>query len=270
MKVTNNNLNDAFVLEVDICDVPVWEVDCGETPLYPDTATGVKQAKFRVPEQGTAEWCLYTHAMNTAKRECSDSCHIILRVAGREYSLFGSVNGLPVAQMTQEGLVTFPDGHVPALQELSEGVMATLLATIPQVKSASVGGNQAGYEAVAGDNWRRGNYVTRVYTPALAGTEVRGYCTKGQKKVSTGNRIIAKDAAGHTLLDRHIQKDGHGRSSEDWSYGTLATASETVTLTVIPHQARGPWGGYLVYPAFERTFSLALEGIVFCQEDDND
>lgn len=269
MKVTDNKLQNAFVQEVDLGEVPVWAVDHGESPLYPDTVTGVKKAKFRVPEQGTAEWCYFTHAMNTAKRECSEMCNIILRVAGREYSLFGPVNGLPVAQMTQEGLVTFPDGDVPALQELSEGVRATLAATIPSVKTASVGGNQAGYEAVAGDNWRRGNYVTRVYTPALAGTEVRGYCTKGQKKVSTGNRIIATDAAGHTLLDRHIQKDGHGRSSEEWSYGTLATASESVTLAVVPHQARGPWGGYLVYPAFESTFSLVLEGIVFCQEDDD-
>lgn len=269
MKITDNQLQNAFVQEVDWGEVPVWAVDHGETPLYPDTVTGVKKAKFHPPEQGTAEWCLYTHAMNTLRRECSERCNIILSVAGHEYSLRGRVYGKPVAQMTQEGLVTFPDGKAPSLQELSEGVRATFRATIPSVKTASVGGNQAGYEGVAGDNWRNGNYVSRVYTPALAGTEVRGYCTKGQKKVSTGNRIIATDAAGHTLLDRHIQKDGHGRSSEEWSYGTLATASESVTLAVVPHQARGPWGGYLVYPAFEWEFSLGLEGIVFCQENDN-
>jgi len=270
MKITHDGLKDAFVLEVDLGEVPVWEADHGETQLYPDTATGVKQAKFRVPERGTEQWCRFIHALNTVRRECSAECNMILRVAGREYSLFGSVNGLPVARMTDDGYVTFPDGYVPTLQELTDGVRASLQATIPQVKSALVGGDYAGYEADAGANLRMKNYASLVFSPIVAGTEVRGYCSKWRKKTSTGNRIIVTTSAGVKLLDKHIQQDGHIRGAYDWEYGTINVAAESVTLTVIPHQARGPWGGYFVYPAFDRTFSLALEGIVFCQEDDDE
>ncbi len=269
MKITHAGLKDAFVLEVDLGDVPVWEVDYGETKLYPDTETGVKQAKFRVPERGTAQWCRFVHALNTVKRECSAECNMIMRVAGREYSLFGSVNGLPVARMTNEGYVTFPDGHAPTLQELAEGVRASLYAKIPQVKSDSIGGNEAGYGADAGANLRAHQYVERVYSPIISGTEVYGYCYKGQKKVSTGNLVIVTGHDGETLMYKHIQQNGHGRGSYEWCYGTLNTAAESVTLTVIPHQARGPWGGYFVYPAFEGRFDFTLEGIVFCQEDDD-
>lgn len=269
MKITLNKLKDAFVLEADIGEVPVWEVDYGETKLYPDTETGVKQAKFRVPERGTEDWCYFIHSWNAVNRECSPTCNIILRVAGQEYSLFGSVNGLPVAQMTQEGLVTFPDGHVPTLQELSLGAEAVLLARVPEMKSSSVGGNLAGYESGADTNMRWGKYAEKEYTPIIAGTLVHGYFTKGQKKVSTGDRVIVTEPDGNVLMDNHMQQNGHRRGYYDWTFGTIGVTREKATLKVIPHQARGLWGGYFVYPAFNRQFRLPLEGIVFRQEDDD-
>ncbi len=269
MKITHAGLKDAFVLEVDWGNVPVWEVDYGETPLYPDTETGVKQAKFRVPEYGTEDWCYYIHAMNAAKKECSTECNIILRVTGREYSLFGSVNGLPAAQMTNEGYVTFPEGHVPTLQEMGEWVSAALYMTIPKVKSASIGGDQPGYAGGAESNERHGRYVTGVYSPILAGTEVRGYFNKGQKKVSTGNVITVTTPDGATLIHSGKQQNGHGRGYSDWRWGVIDHTLASVTMKVTPHQARGPWGGYMIYPEVKKSILMPLEGIVYCQEDDD-
>lgn len=269
MKITHAGLKDAFVLEVDLGDVPVWEVDYGEVQLYPDTATGVKRAKFRAPEYGSEDWCRFIHSLNMARRECSDKCNIVLRVAGREYSLFGSVNGLPAAQMSNEGYVTFPDGHVPSLQELGDGASAALYVTIPQAKSASIGGNQAGYAGMERANELNGCYVTGVYSPVIKGSEVRGYFTKGQKKVSTGERIVVTAADGATLINSHKQQNGHKRGYSDWSWGEFDRSVISATMTVIPHMARGPWGGYFIYPEVKGGFVLPLEGIVFCQEDDD-
>lgn len=257
MKITHNQLHDAFVLEVDLGEVPVWEFDYGEVKLYPDTESGVRQAKFRVPEVGSADWCYFVHAFNTVQREVSPECNMILRVAGREYSLFGALDGLPAASMTREGLVSFPEGCAPSLQALSGGASASLSVTLPQVRSVSIGGNQGRNEAVSG-----------VFSPIIPGTEVRGFFYKGQKRVSTGNAIRVCLPDGTVLLDKHMQQNGHGRGYQDWLWGVLQTAAVEVSLRVVPHQPRGPWGGYLVYPEVRRSFSLPVEGVVFRQEDD--
>lgn len=244
-------------------DVPVWEVDYGETKLYPDTETGVKQAKFRVPEYSSVDWCYFIHALNTAKRECVDTCYIILRVAGREYSLFGSLNGLPVAHMTQEGLVTFPDGHAPGLQRMTPGTMARLEAVIPEHPGGELSGPHPG-----------GTLRCVEELPWLDGSLFKALNYKGQKKVcSWVSATLRGNRFGQAYLQKFSNDQGHGRGARYKTFTPVAGAfmdgDPTMTLEVSYGGSCTLGWAHVAYPSFSRAWELPVEGIIFCQEDDD-
>lgn len=264
MKMTLGDAKRRFVYAVKFGRRRIWRIMYGVRQIWPDDTERVAAMAVDMSGlDGSLDGAYWVHALEAVAGGSNDKLYMKLRAGGRDY-LFQTAYGKWKKAVYEAGVVDFlGDGPVRGSLRVGDAVEVSLV--VPQVKSASVGGGQASYENTAGWNYDHGRYVSGRYLPTLPYTSVHGFFCKGQKKVSTGNRIVVTASSGQKLMDRHWQQDGHRRGSCDWDWGTVGfcQGAAHVSLTVVPHQARGDWGGYFIYPAFSRTIRLTVTGLTY-------
>lgn len=265
MKMTLGDAKRRFVYDVKFGRRQIMRIMYGGRQIWPDDAERVATMAVGMSglEEGSLDWAYWVHALEAVAGGSNDKLYMKLRAGGRDY-LLQTTYGKWKKAVYDAGVVDFlGDGPVRGSLRVGDTVEVSLV--VPQVRSASVGGGQASYENTAGWNYDNGRYVPGRYLPGIPYTGVHGFFCKGQKKVSTGNRIIVRDSTGRKLMDKHLQQNGHGRGIYDWDWGAVGfcQGSTFVTLTVVPHQARGDWGGYFVCPAFSRSIRLEVTGLTY-------
>ncbi|SEH97266.1 hypothetical protein [Akkermansia glycaniphila] len=250
MKISFGAAVNRYVYDARLGERRVQAVYYGTRKVYPDAAARVRMIRLDMGGwAGTPEGNCWARALEAVSIAADGSRHIRL-TAGRTYSVQSAYGSYPAAAWLGDGRFEFAHGEGPLAQGLRLGDTATLRLLVPALTTAAIGGTE-------GDNGE----VAAVYAACLPETEVRGYFTKGQKKVSTGVRVRLESLpSGAVLMDRHQQQNGHCRGSYDWNYGWAGPVwgDTQVRLTVWPHQARGPWGGYLISPAISRTLSARI------------
>lgn len=226
----------------------------GNVKIYPDNAARIRQLRLDTSSwAGTPDGSCWEQALEAVSVHASSSRYIKL-TADRSYMLNNTWGSYPLASSLGGGLFEFAFGEGPLLQNIRLGDTASLQIRLPSLHSLSIGGSQESSQP-----------VSRVYPACPSGTEVRGYFWKGQKRVSTGVRIVITSLpSGRVLLERHQQQNGHCRGSYDWRYGWVGSADgDTQTrLDVYPHQPRGGWGAYFTYPAASCTLTARIINIV--------
>lgn len=250
MKISTDSQLNKYVYDLRLGNLKVKTIFHGTDKIYPDSSARIHTLRLDIaPWQGTRDALYWEHALE-AVSAYSDSSRYIRLTVDRTYQLQSSSGSYPVAVSKGGGLVEFPYGEGPCAQNVRLGDTATLRLRIPSIRSQSIGGNQPDTAP-----------LSRLFPPVLPGTEARAYFTKGQKKVSTGVALtVVNNPGNRTLLQRHQQQDGHCRVSRDWSYGYVASlpGDTQSILRATPHQPRGPWGAYFVYPGFELTLRARI------------
>lgn len=264
MKVTLGDKKRKFVYDVLFGERHVNRIMYAGRKIWPDESERVATMSLDMSVlEDSVEGVYWMHALTAVSSASSDECYMLLRAGGRDYMLQTTFDKWKKATYSA-GTVDFL-GDGPMRESLRIGDTVTVQLVMPQRQSTIIGGDQLGYEGYQWVNYSIGRYVTGDYPPTIPNTSVRGFFSKGQKEVSTGTRIMVTDSNGEVLVDRHIQQNGHGRAFLNWDYGTVgySPGSSGVVLTVVPHLARGPWGGYFVYPAFSQTINLTVIGLTF-------
>lgn len=268
MRIHHQNLSNAFVLECDLGETPVWQIDCGETQIYPDTATGVTRAMLTTPEPGTLDWAYWVHAIAQARKTCSSTCTMRMTLGGKSYRLFSTYDTLPAVSLSRDGIMTFPEGHLPTLQDIASGAIVTISATIPKHSAGSMH-----YEA-------DGNHMV-TDLPWLPDSYIHAGLNKGQKKVSAGCNIWLQGVpSGVNHIQAHLQQDGHGRGYREFdvlpeigrvSDGAVNEAENSyqpgdthLDFRVTSHNRTGG-DVELFFPAFTRTFNIKMAGVIYAQ-----
>lgn len=264
MRVTLGNAKRRFVYDVKFGSRQIRRIMYGGKQIWPDDTERVATMAVDMSGmEGSLDGAYWVHALEAVRAGCGEKCHMKLRAGGRDY-LLQTTYGKWKKAVYDAGVVDFL-GNGPLREDLRVGDTVKVSLVVPQVKTGSIGGSQSRYEAQALWNYENGRYVTSQYPPTIPHTSVHGFFCKGQKKVSTGNRIIVRASGGRVLMDKHLQQNGHRRGEYDWDWGTVGFCQgcEYVTLTVVPHQSRGPWGGYFIYPAFTRSIRLKVTGLTY-------
>lgn len=274
MKIHNGRFENAFVLEVDVCESPAWEVDYGEVQIYPDTATGVEALALNTEqfkEGGSVEWCYWVHAMDAVRKEQSATCNVKLTVAGKTYSVGAGIDGLPRCDFdVATGILRFPDGELPELQRVTPGTMARIVATIPERNGNTL-------------KAKKNTEASMVYDlPMLKGTMFYYSYYKGEKKVSAGMRLTVVGLPSEDeIYYGKGQKNGHKRTAQNgkvppggtgddetvWrSHDEWKKGDKQVKLTINPFNNSSPLA-YPIWPAFTRTWDVPVRGILFSQAE---
>lgn len=250
MKAALGTIPDKYVYSACHGDRPLASIYHGKEKIWPDNSQRVTRMTLDVATlDGTlngACWLLALASINTG----IGARQFIRLTADRVYNVNKTFGSYPLSYYEGNGNFSFLDQQGPLARNVSPGGTVQMRLVIPCGESLKIGGTQGNNDPVSMD-----------YYPCIPGTTVRGYFTKGQKKVSTGVRIqVFNLPSQDLLLDRHQQQNGHCRGDRNWEYGTFGyiPGSTGVRLTVYPHQARGPWGGYFTYPAFNVTFNLKI------------
>lgn len=264
MKVTLGAQQRKFVYDVRFGERPVRRIMYGGLQIWPDeTARVAKMSVDMSAFDGTLDGAYWLHAIDAVQAGSNGSCHMLMRAGGRDYMIQTTYDSWKRAVYSAGNIDFLGDG--PMREKLRIGDRVTVKLVIPQRQTAYVKGGQDGYMGYVWDNYENENWLSCECLPTIPNTSVRGFFTKGQKKVSTGNRIIVIASTGQWLLDRHIQQDGHGRGYHDRAYGTVGfcSGSTKTTLRSVPHMARGAWGAYMNSPAFNRTVEMTVTGLTY-------
>ncbi len=250
MKISHKTISGKQVYDARLGERKVQAIYRGNVKIYPDTAARLRQLRLDISGwAGTPEGALWEQALDAVSVH-AEATRCIRLTAERTYMVASTYGAYPLASSLGGGLFQFAAGEGPLAQNLRLGDTLSLQIRLPSLKSFSIGGSQ-----------EHNQPVSRLYPPCPSGTEIRGYFTKGQKRVSTGVRlIVTSHPSGAVLLDRHQQQNGHCRGDYNWNYGWAGpVAGDTQThLAVHPHQPRGGWGGYFVYPAASRTLTARI------------
>ncbi len=270
MKIHNGRFENAFVLEVDVGEAPVWEVDYGEVQIYPDTATGVEAIVLNTEQfrrGGSLEWCYWVHAMDAIRKEQSEGCNVKLTVGGKTYSVGMGMDGLPKCDFdAATGILRFADGEGPELQKVTPGTIVQIVATIP-----------------ARDATRA--YVgTKSYDlPLLQGTRFYCFYNKGGEKEPGGMILVVRGVpSGEQFVYAGGNLAGHWRGVWGvWTppnglgnyVGSFCYYNDAWTLGDTGYTVQVQWsfGGAQQatpqYPAFTRTWNVPVRGILFSQAE---
>ena len=250
MRISFRAAANRYVYDARLGERKVQAIYYGDKKVYPDASARVRMLRLDMGGwAGTVEGNCWARALEAVSIAADASRHIRL-TAGRTYSVQTAYGSYPAAAWLGEGRFEFAYGEGPLAQSLRLGDTATLRLQIPALYTAPIGGTEGNNDA-----------VTAVYPSCLPDTEVRCFFTKGQKKVSTGARIRLESLpSGTALMDRHQQQNGHCRGSYDWNCGWVGSVcgDTQVRMTVWPHQARGPWGGYFISPAISCTLTARI------------
>lgn len=245
MKISHRRAAGKYVYDARLGDSRLRAIFLGDKKLYPDSSARIRMIRLDMGAwSGTLEGAYWNHALS-AVSVASGAMQYIRMHADRTYQVQTSFGHYPLAVCTEGSCFTFAAGEGPLVQNIRLGDTAALRLQIPAMASQTIGGTQG-----------NDSPVSHTYPASLPGTEVRCHFTKGQKRVSTGARVLIESRpSGTVLLDRYHQKNGHCRGSFDWNCGWIGPSGhDTQTfMTVWPVQARGPWGGYLLYPAVSVT-----------------
>lgn len=245
MKISHRNAAGKYIYDARLGERPLRAICLGGKQLYPDNAARIRLLRLDMGAwHGTVEGAYWRHALEAVSAASGPMQYIRLQ-ADRSYQVQTTFGHYPLASCTDWSCFTFAAGEGPLVQNIRLGDSTSLRLQIPAFASQSIGGTQ-------GDD----SPVSHAYPACLPGTEVRCHFTKGQKRVSTGARVLMESRpSGAVLLDRYHQKNGHCRGSYDWNCGWVGPwGNDTQALmTVWPVQARGPWGGYLLYPSVSLT-----------------
>lgn len=254
MKVSHKSVTNKQVYDARLGDRKVQAIYRGDVKIYPDASARIRQLRLDISGwAGTPEGSCWEQAIEAVSVH-ADATRYIRLTADRSYMVTNTYGTYPLASYQGGGLFQFSQGEGPLAQNLRLGDTASLYIRLPSLKSFSIGGTQEFNQP-----------VSRLYPPCPSGTEVRGYFTKGQKRVSTGVRVVVESLpSGRVLLDRHQQQNGHCRGDYNWSYGWCGPVSgdTQVRLTVHPHQPRGGWGAYFVYPSASRPLTARIIQII--------
>lgn len=249
MKITHRTITGRQVYDARLGERKVKAIYRGDVKIYPDNAARIRQLRLDVSAWNTPESSCWQHALNAVAVHANSSRCVKL-TADRSYMVGNTWGIYPLASYLGGGLFEFAYGEGPLAQNVRPGDTAAITLRLPSLPSDRIGGGQPDTRP-----------VSRHDAPPLPGTEVRGYFSKGQKKISTGVAIRVESLPSGTLLvNRHQQQNGHVRGERNWHYGWIdPVAGDTqVLLTVTPHQPRGGWGGYFVYPAVARTLTARI------------
>ncbi|OLA87863.1 hypothetical protein [Akkermansia sp. 54_46] len=254
MKISYHSITARQVYDARLGENKVKAIYRGDVKIYPDNAARISQIRLDISAwSGTPDGSFWEQAIEAVSVYASTSRYIKM-TADRTYMVGSTWGSYPLASYRGAGLFEFAYNEGPLLQNVRLGDSASLQIKLPSLKSFSIGGTQEFDQP-----------VSRVYPACPSGTEVRGYFGKGQKRVSTGVRIVIVSLpSGQVLLDRHQQQNGHCRGSYDWNYGWVGSvAGDTqARLEVYPHQPRGGWGGYFIYPAASCSLTARIIQIV--------
>lgn len=254
MKISHQTITAKQVYDARLGERKVKAIYRGDVQIYPDNAARIKQIRLDISAwAGTPEGSCWEQALEAVSVYSSSSRYIRI-TADRTYMVGSAYGAYPLASYHGAGLFQFAYNEGPLLQNLRLGDTASIQIRIPSLRGFSIGGTQE-FDLP----------VSRLYPSCPSGTEVRGYFNKGQKKVSTGERIVMVSLpSGQVLLDRHQQQNGHCRGSYDWNYGWVGSAAgdTQVRLEVYPHQPRGGWGAYFIYPATACSLTTRIIQIV--------
>lgn len=250
MKISHKAASGKQVYDARLGERKVQKIYRGEEQIYPDNSARVRQLRLDISAwAGTPEGSCWEQAIEAVSVHADTSRYIRL-TADRAYLVGNTYGSYPLAAYLGGGLFQFSAGEGPLVRNLRLGDAAALQIRLPRLKSFSIGGDQ-----------EHNRPVSRLYPSCPSGTEARGYFGKGQKRVSTGVRLVVESLpSGKILMNRHQQQNGHCRGDYNWNYGWCGpVAGDTqARLTVYPHQPRGGWGGYFIYPAAARTLTARI------------
>ena len=262
MKAALGTIPDKYIYSVYLGDRPLSSIYQGHNKIWPDNAnriTAITLDTSRLP--GSIDGAYWEHALRAIASGATPSRFIRL-TSGRVYSINSPYATYPVAWYEGNGRISYPYQTGPLANSLKEGDNVTLQLVIPGFDSIRITGTQAeGQHQIYNP---ANKTLTYTYPPAIPGTIVRRFFSKGQKKISTGVRTMVQSfPSGAILHDAYRQQNGHGRGNYDENaypgeWLAYAPRDTHVRLTVWPHQARGDWGGYLRYPAVNRKLTLKI------------
>ena len=271
MRIHNGKLENAFVLEVDLGENPVWEVDYGEVQIYPDSATEVEamvvDTSIEKDKKGTEEWCYWVHAMDAIKKEQSEECWMKVTVGGKTYSVGASIDGLPVCDFDRAtGVLRFPEGEGVNLQEVQPGTKITIKAKIPE----------------RDDNYTYAGDPVHYDLPLLKGTKFLCGYDKGGKK-NPGGMTLHVDGypSGEMFVHGFGNLAGHwrgywtcwtppggmGNYGQGVSYKDEHCPGDTGYTVQVWNHMNGGSCARPRYPAFEKEWTFTVKGIVFSQAE---
>lgn len=274
MRMNNRTMFRKYVRNADIGNAAVNEIWHGDTMIYPDNETLVKQLTVSVPAVGTLEWAYWVHAVRgvTSRSSLYRKTAQLMLTAGGESWWCGDnrPTGLYRCSITEDGVLAFGTDQGPVAQDVNKGDTVTLKAVIP----------------LTGDNPLQ-SYVQDASTnmewtnPWLPGSKLYLQWGKGQKKKSAG--VVYKltgVSSGMQMLAGSGQKNGHGRGELVSGYATPAACR------VVNHNnsksgddayVAGDTGikGFFqqynscyylyscpMYPAFTKSFSLTVKNVL--------
>lgn len=270
MKAALGTIPDKYIYTACVGAQALKYIYRGTDKIWPDNANRITAITLDITAlENTINGAYWALALQAIASGTTPSRCIKLTSGGRTYCLNTTYSTYPVAYYEGNGRITYPHQTGPLSNTLKPGDNIILQLVIPTFDSLRVTGTQ---EDGAGGIYTPGNKTLQhTYTPAIPGTIVRRYFNKGQKKVSTGVRTqIQSQPSGTILHDSYRQQNGHGRAGYDENAYpgeaiTYHPGDTTAHITVWPHQARGNWGGYLRYPAFNHNFTLKILSIETAQ-----
>ena len=269
MKLTLGDTRRAYVYGIRVGETSVKRVMYAGKKIWPDYSDRIRTMTLDMePLAGTQDELYWRAALSAVEAQSSEACHVRLTAGGRPYNLQSTYGSWALARFGF-GTVSF-DRDGPYREYLRVGDSVRVELVIPARRSAQLYNDGSSGQATASANEAAGSWMEGQFDPPTDGTAIHGFFSKWQKKVSTGVLIRVWDDAGKELFGLSRQLNGHGRSSQDWVYGTLnyMPGVEAVKMRVVSHQARGPWGAYLLYPAFRRTFSLRVTHLTYNEDDE--
>lgn len=282
MRIHTGELSDAFVLEVDLGNKPVWEVDYGETKIYPDEGTRIEAVVVDVTESpwlqvGTDEWIYWIHAMDATRKESNSKCNMKVEVGGKKYSLNAEVDGLPRCFFDERtGIVRFGELDGPVLQDVVGGGIIKFLGHIPERSVTMVKPGQDG-----------ANVTYEQFLPMLPDMRFEVQWNKGQKKKSAGiNFWLRGLPSKHLHCEGGGQKNGHGRGLQtgwarmkDGAFALVNGGYFNVAdndhfdgdtgweMEMANRQSCSQYQIKSFYPAFDKEWDMKVVGVLYTQAD---
>lgn len=272
----NRSMFRKYVRHVDIGTEPVNEVWIGNTQLYPDNETLVKELHLDLSK---VQWNYFVHALRgvTYGHELySAKAQMLLKIGDEKWWVGDNrPTTLYRARLTEDGVLSFGTDEGPAASDLAVGRLITLEATIPETEDMQF--------SIAEENAKG----TKLWeNPWLPNTDLRMSWNKGRKKESAGVRYkLTSHPSGKHMIAGAGQKNGHKRGL--CGYGGMGNGDSSVFPcrvcdysngessdnvyrkgdislhgTFEEYNAAGNLTARPVYPAFHLFFDMKIKNIV--------
>lgn len=279
MRMHNRSMFRKYIRHVDIGENAVNEVWHGDTMLYPDNETIVRELRLSVPDEGTEDWAYWVHAIRgvTSSHELYSTAAQVKLVVGAESWWCGDNRPTNTYRcgITEEGVLTFNTDEGPPAADVEAGAILTLEVSIPAKTDMS-------HYTDAGNNWSDKSWGN----PWLPGTILRMGWYKSQKKNSAGVDYVLRSMPSKQVRIRgRGQKNGHKREwcgyggwgngdATNWacrvcdwwngqsSGGTVIEGDTYLYAEFNRFKGAGHLTARVVYPAFKRTFSLKVKSVI--------